>query len=490
MRKATFWELLLVFLIVLIAYGYFTGLPRGNGNSRLGLVKSFVEKGRLDIDEYHATSLPTPDESYFEKHYYSDKAIGASLLGIEFYFPVYTFCKHFGCEISIRLFTELSTFLVISLLCALLAPIVYSFASKLSGSASFALLITASICLGTTIYPFSTRYYSHALVAMFLFVIFYIWFDIKNEEKINLFKVLLSGFLLGYTFITEYPTALIVACLGVYILYVLSKKKELLNFKVYALLIVSALIPVCATLLYNNVVFHNPFSTGYAYEANPEFSGPQSQGLMGIGLPNLVVLFYMTFHATIGVFWQNPVLVIAFAGWAVLLIKNSNYRAEAILSFAIVLIYFVVMSGYFHWWGGNSPAVRGIIPVLPFFVIPLIFTPKKLRGLLLILALISIFQMFMVTAASENGLTFIASSSTMEHLSIANMFQKTMIYSVFVPNFLANSLAVNRGQEFFNLTGIKSLVPFFVAEIALLLFFFAYLRIARRNPSKTDAKNG
>jgi hypothetical protein len=486
MRKVTFWELLHVFLIVLLAYGYFVGLPRGNGNSRLGLVKSFVEKGRLDIDEYHATSLPTPDESYFEKHYYSDKAIGASLLGIEFYFPVYRFCRLLGCEISIRLFTELSTFLVISLLCALMAPLVYSFASRLSGSASFALLITAIICLGTTIYPFSTRYYSHALVAMFLFVIFYIWFDIKNQEKINLFKVLLSGFLFGYTFITEYPAALIMVCLGGYILYVLFKKKALLNIKVYALLIISALLPVCATLLYNHAVFHNPLSTGYAYEANPEFSGPQSQGLMGIGLPNLAVLFYMTFHATIGVFWQNPVLVVAFAGWAVLLFKNSDYRAEAILSFAIILIYFVVMSGYFHWWGGNSPSVRGIIPAIPFFAIPLIFTPKKLRGLLLILALISIFQMFIVVAASENGLTLIASNSVMEHLSVGTMFQKTMIYSVFVPNFLTKNLAVNRGQEFFNLTGFKSLVPFFVAEIGLLLFFFAYLR----NRTKKSISDG
>ena len=49
-------EAILVFVMVLIAYGYFSTERDANINSRLALVKAFVDEGRFEIDSYHTWS--------------------------------------------------------------------------------------------------------------------------------------------------------------------------------------------------------------------------------------------------------------------------------------------------------------------------------------------------------------------------------------------------------------------------------------------------
>ena len=85
MKKVRVKDSLIVFLIVLLAYGYFFAGSDANANSRLALVRAVVEKDRLDIDSFSKSSLPTGDEAYFHGHYYSDKAIGSSVFGVLVY---------------------------------------------------------------------------------------------------------------------------------------------------------------------------------------------------------------------------------------------------------------------------------------------------------------------------------------------------------------------------------------------------------------------
>jgi hypothetical protein len=341
------------------------------------MVKSVVEESRLEIDSYHRDILKTEDKGKLRGHFYSDKAIGTSLIGIVFYFPLYRiYSRITGDEMSIGVFTELLTFLAISLLSAFLAPFLYSFVKRISNSAWFALLVSFSVCLGTPLYKYSTFYYGHALVGMFLFTVFFIWFCIKDEEKISLTKVFISGYLLAYAVITEYPVALIASGIGGYILYVLWKKRALSDRKIYLSLALGAVVPIALVLTYNTIIFQHPFKTGYSYEFLSVFLEGQKGGLMGIGWPNLNSLFYMTFHTTMGIFWQSPVLLLAFWGWFRMW-QDSRYRAEAIFSFGMVFVYFLMMSGYFIWWGGSAFTPRNIIPALPFFGIPLAFLLKK-----------------------------------------------------------------------------------------------------------------
>ncbi|HSR19808.1 MAG TPA: hypothetical protein VLL49_02740, partial [Anaerolineales bacterium] len=70
-------------IILFLGSGYFYQDPEWNGNSRLGLIRAVVERGTLQIDAFHdAPGWTTGDKAFFNGHYYSDKAIGASLLGL------------------------------------------------------------------------------------------------------------------------------------------------------------------------------------------------------------------------------------------------------------------------------------------------------------------------------------------------------------------------------------------------------------------------
>jgi hypothetical protein len=479
MKKIRLNDSLLVFLIVLLAYGYFFTGSDANTNSRLALVKAIVEQDRFEIDSFNKTSLPTGDEAYFRGHYYSDKAIGSSVFGVLAYVMLLGGEDLLHRFVSILAFKELLTFLVVGIISAVLAPLVYLFTRRITGKRWYALLVTAGICLGTPYYVYSTTYYGHTIAGLFLFSAFYIWFEAREQNKISTLIIFASGFFLGLAVITEYPTFLIALLIGFYIVYILLKSRQLRNWKTPVLLMIGALIPVLVLLAYNYQIFKNPFVLSYSHESNPDFSAVQGSGLLGIHLPDPDVLFYMTFHTTMGIFWQSPILLLAFAGW-LRSEKNPRYLPEAVLSFTVILSYFMVLSGYRIWWGGLSFTPRHLIPTLPFFSIPLALMAKRLQKWLTVPALFSIGQMFIVTASSRNGL----SSITHVTYPFYRMFQNSTIYNVYLPNFLSRALSLNWGEELFRLKGYESLVPLFVAEVLLLILFFVYHRRSFREPSR------
>src|SRR5688572_9479440 len=115
MPKSSLREALLVFLIVLAAYGYFFTQHDANTNSRLALVRAIVEEKRFEIDSYHDSALDTIDKAYYNGHYYSDKAIGTSLIGVPVYYGIIRINTWLGYGLTIKGFKELLTFFVISL---------------------------------------------------------------------------------------------------------------------------------------------------------------------------------------------------------------------------------------------------------------------------------------------------------------------------------------------------------------------------------------
>ena len=468
MKNNNFKEASLIFLIVVIAYGYFFSQQDANTNSRLALVKAIVIEKRLEIDSYHDSTLDTIDKSYYNGHYYSDKAIGASLVGVPFYYLILKISIWLGVTLTTQVFKQLLTFFAISLISAFLAPALYLFVKHVSHSARYGLLVALAICLGTPLYTYSATYYSHTLTGLFLFAAFYIWFRARTVGAISLAKTSLSGFLLGYAFISEYPSALIAAALGLYILYIIHEQKKWTDWMIYISLMAGAVIPLSLMMIYNYSIFKNPLSTGYLHLSDEFFRTAQATGFMGIGWPNLKALFYMTFHTTMGIFWQSPILLLAFVGWVVMA-RTPRYRPEAIFSFGAILLYFVIFSGYFAWWGGLAFTPRFIIPALPFFGIPLAFLSDKARKTAFPLALLSIAQMLIVTAAIYSGLYEMLKNVSTDQFYA--MFENSTIYTVYWPNFLSQQFVANRGQEFFNLQGYASLAPLFIIETILLICF-------------------
>ncbi len=465
-------EALIIFVVVLTAYGYFSWGMDWNINSRLALVKSFVEEGQFEIDSYIVNELGTNDKAFINGHYYSDKAIGSSVLGVIVYYPIHWLYSVSSTSLSTQAFCDLLTFLVISLPAALIAPFAYLLVKQITNNPMKALVITLGISLGTPLFKYSTAYYGHSLAATAYFFAFLVWFNARRQKTISLQQAFISSILLGFMLITEYPTALLLALLLPYILYTLYQSGHLFTWKTYGVMALGFIIPVCMLLYYNNSIFGSPFATGYSFESSQAYQAAHEESIMGIGQPSIFNFWYQTFQPAFGIFWQSPILFLALPSWTFMVI-SKEYRAEAIFCFAAIFSYVVIFSGYYMWWGGLAFTPRHLIPILPIFVLPLAFIPEMLLIPLGLGAAVSIFQNLVLTASGFEGLGTYLSEYLRPIWKKHGILQPRgmLIYDVCLPNILNGDLENNRGIDLFGLKSLSSLLPLLFFELTLTLAF-------------------
>lgn len=466
-------NLSLVFLIAFSFYGYFIRQPDWNVNSRLGLVKAIVEERRLVIDSYHDGEFSTEDKAYVDGHYYSDKAIGTSLLGTIAYLPVYAFIRQ---PLPTHLFIMLMTVLAVSIPSALLAPLLYSTALQVVKERWVALFIALCISLATPILPFAGAFYGHTLAAVMAFFIFFLWMGVHQfNVEITPFRLFLSGFLMGFMVLTEYTTFIIAIALTGYLIYVLQAKHNGWNWPSVVWFVAGGIIPLILFLSYNWICFGSPLAIGYASENLQEFRDVHSEGIMGIQWPKPETLVYMTIHPMQGLFFQSPVLLMAIGGMIVMQ-RERKFRSEFIVLTSVIVTYFLAISGFPIWWGGNSFTVRHLIPVLPFFGIFMMFVPRKYYPLLIALGLLSLFQMLVGTATFYSG--FDSHIRDLLKQGMVFSWKTSLLYAELLPKLLRNQLSFTWGQYFFDMESwyLNLAIPVITAVILMGAFYFVNKR--------------
>ncbi len=459
-------DALLVFMLLTVCYGYFYQDPGWNGNARLGLTFAIVREGRLTIDSYYnndASGLSTGDKSVYKGHYYTDKAIGSSVLGALVYYPIYAVIRILGHPVAIWIQKYLLTFIVMGLPSALAGSLIYLFCLYLSKSRPKSLVVTLAVALGTMSFPFSVTYFGHALAAALLFIAFFAIFLAKIKPagaRLNSMHLFLIGFLLGLALLTDFTTAVVVVPLIGYYFYVLWRRGEFPRLLPVLVPALGGLIPMLVMVAYNQAVYGKPLASGYQYLSNPFYEEAMSHGIMGVGLPQKRVLFYETLHPAQGLLWQSPVLIMGLVG-AYFMLRKKQYRIELGLAAVACAAYLLLNAGYFLWWGGFSFGPRQIVPMLPFMAIPLIFVPRRVFPLVVLLTLVSIFQMTLVAAT-----TVMVPDDYITHLAKAPFFQYSTIYSYCLKQLEAGLFGWNIGQAWLGLKGWLSLIPFVAVIIA------------------------
>jgi hypothetical protein len=459
-------DALIIFCLLAFVYAYFYQDGIWNANSRFGLIFAIVRERRLTIDSFHnADGTTTGDKAYFNGHYYSDKAIGPSVVGAIVYIPLY-WIKIIFNRLSQSTAKIILTFLVIGIPSAIAGSLIYTLCLYMTKDRFRSYLVTLSITLGTMYLPYSVTFFSHQFASFLLFSAFVMIFFLKEKPELwRNWYLFLIGSLMGWALISEFPTAFIILALIFYYFFIVWENHTFHHIRSIFLPIVGGSIPVLLQLLYNKACFDNFLSIGYTNLSDPYFNSAMGQGLIGIHWPSLRVLFYMTFHPTMGIFWQSPVLLLSIIG-AYFIFIDSRYRIEAILATWIIGSYLVVMSGYYMWWGGLALGPRHIIPILPFFCIFLGFVPKRLTWLLVVLGTISIGQMMIAVASN------IMIPDTMI-LKIQNLgfFEYSNIYSFCLQELLKGDFARNLGRQYLGLDSWSSLIPL-LAVIASITFYF------------------
>jgi hypothetical protein len=459
----------LIFLIALTAFSYFN---RDNNRrdhsveSRMALVKALAEEGRFEIDSYHNSLFSTSDKALYDGHYYSDKAIGISLLGAIIHKAILTVGAQMGWSIPFKYFRDVITILTVSALSAWIAPLYYLFIRRISSDTNpgRAAMLALVLALGLPSFKFSTFFYGHSPAGLFLLAAFYIWFVYRQTDVITWPRVFLSGFLLGWMILTEYPTVLLAAAAGIYILYVLGIKRRLGDWRIFVQIGLGGSIPIGILLFYNFAAFGNMLSLSYTHEAAATFNIAHNTGLFGVSLPNPAAIVYMTIHHTMGIFWQSPVLLLAIPGWYMLL-KSTQYRAEGWFSLLTITLYLVFMSGYYWWWG-YAFTPRHLIPTMPLFALPIAFVPRKYFPYLILAGIVSVFQMLVVAAGNSDGLpelligAFVTGTITSPG---------STVYSIYFANLQHGLFVHNLGETIFNLEGYAMFLPLAVIEGIFLM---------------------
>jgi hypothetical protein len=389
-------------LLFLATYAYFVSPPAWNESSRFDLVRSLVERQRLDIDPYHQD---TGDKAFFRGHYFSDKAPGTALVAAPVYAAYYGFLRLGGGSTpasipaverdaqgeqqvlvnpAFRHALYICSLFTSALGGALLGVLFWTFLrDRLALTGPLALQGTLALALGSMVFPYATMFYGHVLAALFLFAAFAL---VDQDPR----RLAGAGALAGMAVLTELPTApaaLLIAGLALW----RARRRGLW----FAAGLAGPLLVLAA---YQWAAFGSVFGSGYAHVSDPEFAAGMSHGLMGVGVPRPGVLVAMLVGRARGLLYVSPVLVLGFVGLGRKLADRRD-RALFVVAAAIVLYFLLMNAGYYMWYGGQAIGPRHFIPALPFLCLGLPYAFRRPRPLVVGLLLgVSMLNLLVATA--------------------------------------------------------------------------------------------
>lgn len=433
---------LIVFLLLLFCSVFFFQIyPHfisTNEHSRLLLTSAIVDDHTIQIDKAIQRFGDTQDKSFFDGHYYSEKAAGISILGVPVYFVLRIF--KIQADPSLYLFW-------LKLFCVTIPSICFVvFLSRFwtrMFNGRWNTMLAFVYMFGTVAFTYSLQFISHHLTGIALFLSFYFgWaasYDAKSEYRLPF----LSSLFAGAALIMEYPAIVQVGILSLYVCFRLHSVRKVIVFA-------TGLLPfVIFILSYNYAIFGTPFDVTYHHSLvlNVNWDLPTPKALNGL-----------LFSPSRGLFFYSPVLLLSIPG-LYQLIKNKKFRFEGIFVAAIVLSTVLVHAGMSNWDAGWSLGPRYLTPVIPFLMTATTFylsneTSFKTTKMFFCVAG-SIISIFMITVGT---MTFPFPAQ-----EISNP-----VFSLFVPMMVNGAYSFNIPEQF-GLRGFAVALLFYTTLIITCL---------------------
>ncbi len=363
---------LLLFVLVWLSTGWF-GSWEGNPNNatRLFAAIELVERGDARIDDWAPLTI---DKAVFDGHVYLDKAPGMTLLAL----PAVALADAVTGDRATGIVrsvgdTRLDRFLKWrlrlaaitgpALLTAIAAVLLYDLGLALTGRAAAGLVAALGYALGSPIWGLSTTIMGHAAVAA-LFVIA-VWALARAAARGHGIPALLGGAALGYAVVVEYQAVLAGSAIALWAVWRLRGHPD--RVRLLGLAAAGGIAGLMPLLAYNLIAFGTPFRIGYAGVQG--FEGMQ-QGLFGLGVPRLSVLFEIVFGDRRGLVWVAPILVLAVPGLASLA-EDRRGKGIGLVAIAVVAIGLLVNAAYVYWDGGNATGPRHAMAMAGLFALGL-----------------------------------------------------------------------------------------------------------------------
>ncbi|MGI8905313.1 MAG: hypothetical protein ACR2IE_02350 [Candidatus Sumerlaeaceae bacterium] len=493
MRRQHSLELVL-FLLLFISSAYFHRTNSGwNANSRLALTFALVERHTTQIDDYwNRPGTETWDAAVYKGHYYSDKIIGVSLLGV----PAYVLTRAVEDLLDASLTTEQKrywvTILAIALPGALSAVLLFRllllyqirFAGGETLTAPF--LIAVSLHLGTLLFSYSTLFMSYLPAHAFFVAALYVferWLarDGSRAARPNIAPVVTfaCGLLCGFAVLCEYLYAITG---GLFALYVLIKSRRRRN---YVFFVLGAVLGVSPFLVYTYTIFGRP-AVPYQYHMVPGFRAAMAEGLMGATKPRFSVLVLLSFHPFRGLFVHSPMLLLGVAG-ALAMLRDRRLRPLSLLILSSVVVVFLYNSAYYMWWGGWSFSPRHLAPALPLFAIGMVYGWRyaAVRWLFPLLVVPAI-ALHLIVTATDPQVPEPRNDKFLRRPSLTKRPYPIPFTSQVLPAFRHRRTDPNGGTWVGLSRGWPSLLPLMGAWLASGLISFALLKSKRPDECGTE----
>ncbi len=337
-----------------------------NNATRMFAAVSLVEDRDATIDEFAPLTI---DKAAFGGHVYLDKPPGMTLMALPAVWLADRLTNErsaqFGAapagpafERYLRLRTRLAAASGPAVLTAIAAVLLFDLASAITGSAAAGLFAALGYALGTPVWGWSTTLLGHAVVAdCYVVALWAIWRGTRGDTPGTGYAALV-GASLGWAVVVEHQAVLAGAVIAGWTLWRIWRRVD--RWRLIGAAVIAGVIAMLPLGLYNVVAFGTPFRVGYSGVVGWE---GMHQGLFGLGMPRLRVMWAILFSYRLGLVWVAPVLVLAPVGlwfWA----RRRRYRDLALVMAGAALVVVLVNAAYVYWQGGNTTGPRFLIPAI------------------------------------------------------------------------------------------------------------------------------
>lgn len=327
--------------------------------------QSLVDRGTLAIPDsiVHNGSYGT------DGRFYVGGGIGYTLVSVPFYSAGKFFIGMLPVPESYHTFILKGFFsLANQFICALIGLLFFVFCRRLEYSSKISFFLTSALLFSTNLFPYAKSSMREPLLTLCLLGAAYGLFAFKTERKVK--HLHLAGFALFYLLNTKISYVVALPIFALY--FILIYDLQLFNpfrFRDLAVLfgnrmfwrhgsvLIFWIAAACAVIGWINYMqFGNVFSSGYTGKPQP-FNNPLVRGLFGL-LLSPGKSFFLYAPVTILIFWSA-------VKW------YRRYSKEAVFFALLFLVMLFLHAKYFAWAGDGSWGPRYLIPLLPFFVLPL-----------------------------------------------------------------------------------------------------------------------
>lgn len=360
---------------VLSSYAYFYQGGGWNANSRFDLTRALIEHHTFRIDAYHGN---TGDKSFFNGHYYSDKAPGLSLAAVPVWEIASVALRLAGkdplSERSIILKSYLSTIILVGLPTALAVGCVFLLSLEFGASVGGATFGALTFGLATPMWCYATEFWGHAPAGAFLLFAYFAAWHVHTSGSLrrDLWLSAGVGLLGGWATVTDFtaaPAAAIVAFLALTYALPVSRSRAM---RVGIGIAAGALGGVAVLFACQILAFGSVFNLGYMHHAFPGSTivGTMEEGLVGVTYPKWHALYGILIGRERGLLPLSPVLALAPLG-LVLLWRDTKFKKAGVAAVSIATYFVLFNASVSAWSGGNSFGPRYLSLGLPFLVLGL-----------------------------------------------------------------------------------------------------------------------